>query len=280
MIARLEKTAGAEATEKAYCDEQISETEARKSELQDDVSRMTSKIDQAVARAAQLSAEIKTLEAELAELARDQAEMDKIRHESHADFTDAKADLELGLSGVRKAIGLLQDYYGASMLQDKAVFIPEPATLEAAQKSQGAGQSIISILQLVESDFAKNLAEIEAEESDAQSTYEKTTQQNALTRTTKEQGIKYRTEERHAQQKTAAEYSADRETTNSELSAILDYYQKIQDRCIAKPETYAERAARRAAEIQGLKEALSILENETALLQRKRQGNFRGTLIA
>merc|ERR1712129_555427 len=39
--------------------------------------------------------------------------------------------------------------------------------------------------------------------------------------------------------KTEAEYSADRENTNAELSAVLEYYSKIKDRCIARPEAYA-----------------------------------------
>merc|ERR1712241_819631 len=114
MIAKLEKEAGAEATEKAYCDEQITKTEAKKSDLEEDISKMTSKIDQAAARSAQLQEDVKTLEAELAALASAQAEMDKIRQESHADYVTAKADLELGLSGVRKAVALLRDYYGGS----------------------------------------------------------------------------------------------------------------------------------------------------------------------
>merc|ERR1711920_24239 len=102
----------------------------------------------------------------------------------------------------------------------------------------------------------------------------------AVTRTTKEQDVKYKTQEAKAQDKTASEYSADREAASAELSAVLEYYTKIKDRCIAKPETYAARKARREAEIQGLKEALSILEDETALVQRKRHGSFRGSLAA
>merc|ERR1712084_138736 len=50
MIAKLEQEAGSEATEKAYCDEQIAKTEAKKGELEEDVAKMTSRIDQAAAK--------------------------------------------------------------------------------------------------------------------------------------------------------------------------------------------------------------------------------------
>jgi len=286
MIAKLEKQAGDEATEKAYCDEQIAKTSAKKAELEEDIASMTSKIDRAAARSAQLKDEIRTLEQELATLARSQAQMDKIRQETHAEYVTAKADLELGLSGVRQAVSMLRDYYGggsAAMLQDDAkfgAFMQQPAAPETHSKSQGAGESIINLLQVCESDFATNLAKEESEEADAQSEYEKVSQENAVTKTTKEQSVKYKALEAKAQDKTSAEYSADRETTSAELSAVLDYFGKIKDRCIARPETYAARKARREAEIQGLKEALSILEDETALVQRKRRGSFRGTLSA
>merc|ERR1712039_717120 len=106
----------------------------------------------------------------------------------------------------------------------------------------------------------------------------KTTQENKITKTTKDQDVKYKTQESKSLDTTVAEYSADREAANSELTAVLEYYAKIKDRCIAKPETYEERQRRREAEITGLKEALSVLKDETAFVQRKRRGSFRGAL--
>merc|ERR1712087_571010 len=214
-----------------------------------------------------------------------QAQMDKIRSETHAEFEQAKADLELGLTGVRKALVTLRDYYGsaASMLQsdaDSSSFMQQPAKPELHSASGGAGGSIIDILEVVESDFASNLAKEETEEADAQSEYEKVSQENAVTKTTKEQDVKYKTQEAKSMDSTVAEYSADLETANAEYSAVMEYYGKIKDRCIGEPETYAARKARCEAEIQGLKEALSILEDETALVQRKRRGSFLGTLAA
>jgi len=74
------------------------------------------------------------------------------------------------------------------------------------------------------------------------------------------------------------ELSADRESTQSELDAVNEYYAKVKDRCIAKPESYEERKARREAEIVGLKEALQILSEETApamLLQARHRHSLR-----
>merc|ERR1719265_3027497 len=121
MIAKLEKEAEAEATEKAYCDEQMAKTEAKKQDLDSTIAKLTSKIDQSAARSASLKEEVVELEEELAALAKMQAEMDKIRQEQNANYQVAKAELEQGLGGVRKALDLLREYYGnnAALLQGK-----------------------------------------------------------------------------------------------------------------------------------------------------------------
>merc|ERR1712066_1148782 len=185
-----------------------------------------------------------------------------------------------GLSGVRKALSVLRDYYAAgsaALIQDGSS-MQQPAPPEKHSASGGAGGGIIEILTVCESDFATNLAKAETEESDAASTYEKLTEENKLTKASKEQDVKYKEAESKSLDKTAAELSTDRDTSNTELSAVMEYSGKIKDRCIAKPESYEDRKARREAEIAGLKQALSTLEDETALVQRKSRGGARGFL--
>merc|ERR1719409_222951 len=262
LINKLEKEAAAEATEKAYCDETMANTEAKQSDLEDSVAKLTAKINSLTAASTALKGEVKELQAELAALAQSQAEMDKIRGQENAAFNEAKADLSLGIDGVQRALGVLRDYYGGAAL------VQQPAKPELHNKASGAGGGIIDILEVVEADFAKSLAAEETAEANAAATYEKTTQENTITKTLKDQDVKYKTQEFTSTDKEIAEFSGDRDTANSELAAVLDYYGKIKDRCIAKPETYEERKARREAEIAGLKQALSILENEAALLQR------------
>merc|ERR1740129_1236793 len=277
LIAKLHAEAGAEATVKAYCDEQMAKTEQKKAELEHDISKLMAKLDQSISKSASLKSEVQELQSELAALTKQQAEMDKIRQEQHADYTQAKSDLEVGLSGVRKALGVLREYYGsaAAMLQSSSNLgdgFKQPTMPESHDKATGAGTSIIGILEVVESDFAKSLAAEETAEDDAAGEYEKISQENRVTKTLKEQDVKYKTAEAKSLDKAISELTSDRDTSNTELSAVLDYYSKIKERCIAKPETYEQRSARREAEIAGLKEALTILEDETAFMQRGKRG--------
>jgi len=280
MITKLEGEAEADATEKAYCDEEMAKTEAKKAELDSTMESLTTKIDRAASKSAGLKEDVKELQSELAALAKETAEMDQMRNEQNGDYRKAKADLELGLSGVQKALGVLRDYYAgaaaASLVQDDSKFgslMQQPAMPEKHTKSSGAGGSIINILEVCESDFSNNLAKEESQEADAVSQYDKTTQANKISKTTKEQDVKYKTQEYKGLDKEISELSSDKGTTATELAAVNEYYGKIKDRCIAKPESYEERTKRRQAEIDGLKQALSILEEQTAFVQRKKHGH-------
>merc|ERR1719373_1513599 len=137
---------------------------------------------------------------------------------------------------------------------------------------------IIGLLEVIEADFSKGLAEITSTETTAQSAYEQQTKNNEIEKTTKDQDVKYKTKESKDLDKAVAELSTDRKTVQEELDAVLEYWGKLQEQCIAKPESYEERVRRREAEIAGLKEALQVLESETAasFVQRSTRRTLRG----
>merc|ERR1719191_724274 len=225
-----------------------------------------------------LKEDVAELQKELAELADTQAKMDAARKEENEVYTVAKADLEEGINGVQGALKVLRDYYeagDAALLQGNVdALLQQPAKPTTHSKASGAGGGIIDMLEVIESDFTKNLAQIETEEATAASEYEKMTQENKITKATKEQDVKYKTKEHTSLDKEVAELSADKASAETELDAVMEYDAKIKAQCIAKPETYEERKKRREAEIAGLKEALSILEGQ-AFLQRQNR-RFRG----
>eukprot|EP00403_Amphidinium_massartii_P026043 CAMPEP_0178402504 /NCGR_PEP_ID=MMETSP0689_2-20121128/16877_1 /TAXON_ID=160604 /ORGANISM="Amphidinium massartii, Strain CS-259" /LENGTH=699 /DNA_ID=CAMNT_0020023409 /DNA_START=30 /DNA_END=2129 /DNA_ORIENTATION=- len=263
MIERLEAEASAEASHKAYCDEETAKTKAKKEELTSDIDGLTAKIDKATATATKLRSEVAELQKELADLMKLQAEMDTARADEKAAFAEAKVDLETGIAGVQEASRVLKEYYGAS-----EALLQQPEMPEFHKAAAGAGGSIIEILEVIESDFSKNLAAATLAEESAQSMYDKMTQENKITKATKEQDVKYKSQEASGLEKAVAEHSSDREGLQTELSAVLEYSEKLVEECVAKPETYEDRKARRAAEIAGLKEALTYLEAPAALIQQ------------
>ena len=254
MIEKLEAEAEADATKKAYCDKELAETNQKKADKTAEIEKLTAKIEQQTAQSAKLKSEIATLESELAELVKEQAEMDKIRAEEKSQWETNSAEMEKGLNGVKLALKVLNEYYAKA---DKA-----------HSSGDGASSGIIGLLEVCEADFEKGLTEMNAAEQTAQATYEQESKENEIEKTTKQQDVKYKTKESTGLDKSNAELSSDKGNVETELSAVNEYLSKIEEECIAKPETYAERKARREAEINGLKEALQVLENETAFIQK------------
>merc|ERR1719258_407539 len=132
-------------------------------------------------KSAKLKEEVAGLQNQLAELASSQAEMDKIRSEEKALYTKNSAEMKQGIEGVQKALSVLKEYYAAEG--------------KAHGAAEGAGSGIIGMLEVIESDFSKGLAEMEVTESTAARDYDKLTKQNEITTASKSQDVKYKTKE-------------------------------------------------------------------------------------
>jgi len=264
MVARLESEAAADASHKVFCDKEMTETDAKKTEKDSEIAKLTTKIDQMSARSAQLKQEVATLQKELAELAATQAEMDKLRQEEKAAYDANKPELEQGLEGVKLALNVLREYYAKD---DKS-----------HDAAEGAASGIIGLIEVVESDLSKGLAEMVATEESAAAEYEQQTKENEITNATKQQDVKYKTDEFTRLDKAVSEATTDREGVQSELDAVLEYLEKLKEQCVAKAETYEERVGRRDAELAGLKQALQILGGEASLLQKSSRHVLRGSV--
>jgi len=368
MIKRLEEEAGAEADHKAYCDEELGKTKAKKDAAMSDVKSMTVSLDQMNAHVIKLKEEIAELEEELLASSKAAAEAQAIRQEEHAEFVKNVAEYSKGLKGVKLALKVLRDYYakkaeapepapqtfegGPEVLPPQPVGpggtfeggpgvlppptvgpggiapptagpLPEPGTdlpvyaggpggtfeggpgvlppptvgpggvapptvgpggiapptvgpggiapsmLQASPDNSGAANGIISLLEVIDADLEKGLVEFQQVEETAAAEYEDMTKALKVRTVSKQQDVKYKTKEAASIEKQIAEVESDLGNKKTELDAVLDYLDKLNEECAAKVEPYAERKARREAEIDGLKEALGILEGETALIQQK-----------
>merc|ERR1719362_1889145 len=265
MIAKLEADAGADATHKAYCDKEMSETKAKQDDKTATAEKLSTNVEQMTATSATLKEEVAALQAGLADLAKAQVEMNEMRKKENDVFVKSKADMEEGIAGVQLALKILREYYAK---EDKA---------HAA--AEGAASGIVGLLEVVESDFSKTIAELTTAEQAAKNEYDQQTKDNEIEKTAKAQDVKYKSKEATDFDKAVAEAANDRSGVQAELAAIVEYAGKLKEMCVAKAETYGDRAARREAEIAGLKEALAVLGGEAVLLQQSSSRGFHGARV-
>jgi len=255
MISELEADAEAEASHKAYCDKELADTSAKKQDAMSELDSLTSKKDQKSARAVELREQMATLQKELAQTVKAKGELTQLRNEEEDIFKKHKAEMQQGLNGIRLALKILKEHFG---------------------KAVGSEGGVISLLEVVESDFNKGLAGLIVEEESAAAYYKSEAIPNIeLEQATKETDLKFKTKEYMSLNKTVAEVSSDLAGVQSRLDAILEFDRSIKKACVDEPLSYDERQRRRKEEVAGLKEALVSLEG-AALLQLGSAHKLRG----
>merc|ERR1719324_1779967 len=165
---------------------------------------------------------------------------------------------------------VLKSFYG-SLLQVEAKTALKSTRPTFGSAKSDSGNSIISVLEVAESDFTRLYAETSTEEEEAAAAYKKLSEENTLAKTTKLTDIKGKMSEAKSLKVQLSQHSEDHDSVSEELDAVNAYLEKLKPQCESKVMSYAEKKAAREAEIAGLKEALSILEGDTiAFLQGKR----------
>merc|ERR1719373_1479066 len=171
MIATLEAEAEEDASQKAYCDKEMSETTAKKDDLTAESDKLSTKIAQDKAASAKLKEEVATLQKELAAMAKARAAADTLRAEEKAAYEKNSAEMKQGIDGVKLALKVLKEYYAKA---DKG-----------HDSGEGAAGGIIGLLEVVESDFTKGLTEMTAAEDTAVAEYEAYVKEDDIAKTTK-----------------------------------------------------------------------------------------------
>jgi len=244
MLSTLEDAAAADATQKAYCDKETSETKASLDDKSADVQALATKSAQKSAMSSKLKEESATLQSELASMTRSAGELTQLRQQENAAYKQNQPEMEQGLNGVKAALKVLREHYGTA---------------------SGDSSGIIGLLEVCESDFSKGLAEMNVQEETAAAAFEESAKSTEVEKAAKEKDLSYKTKEYKGLDKTVSELSGDLSGSQQQLDAISEYSAKIASACTGKPEPYEERKKKREAELAGLKEALTILEGESFL---------------
>lgn len=263
MIEKLVTEANQDATQKAFCDEETAKSKASEGDKNTKLDKLRSRIDSSVTSKAKLQEEVKELQAEIAEIDGAVGEATKIRQEEHAEAIKAVADYGGAAEAVNKAIVLLKEYYrGTGFVQEavgrKGGFSGRQPTFGGAKADSAT--TILSILDMCGKQFSKMEMELRQSEDEAQVSFEKMTADSQASRAAKEALVRGKDSEIRSLAVAISSHEEDYAVTSQELGAVTAYLGKLKPQCEAKAMSYAEKKASRESEIQGLKEALELLD--------------------
>jgi len=276
MVAKLLNEANEEASHKAFCDEELAKSSKTKEEKMASMDEFSSRMDKASSGIATLTEQVKVLQSEVADIDAAQRESAKVRKEEKENYLKASGDFKASAEAVAQAIQVLKDYYeGAALVQvnannKKAAVVSADKQPSFGSARSDSGGSIISVLETAEADFTKLLAEAETAENQAVAAFRKLADEDELAKVAKLSSVKGRQSEIKSLEVSLGHYKDDHATANKEFDAVMDYLDKLKPQCETKVMSYEERKARREAEIEGLKEALAILDGDgIAFVQEK-----------
>jgi len=259
MIAKLMAEAAEEASQKAFCDQEMGKSNAAKKIKETKMEKHQTRMDQASADIAELTSAVKRLEKEVAEIDGSMAEATAFRTKEKSENTQAMSDFRQSADAVIAAIATLRSFYdGTSFLQTSST--NRASQPDFASSKGDAASGIIGVLEVAESDFTELFAETESSEQVAADAFAKLSQENKIARAQKQLDAKGKRSEIKSLEVSLSHNTEDHAAVSAELDAVNAYLDKLKPECETKVMSYGERKAAREAEIEGLKDAMSILQ--------------------
>jgi len=268
LIVKLMEQTNAEADEHAYCTTELATNKETRENKQEEVEELTSTIEQLTAESAKLSSEITELSDAIAEIKASQAEATKIRQEEKAENTKTVADAKEAILAVEKATQILKDFYSSAkegaLLQGGQGLRAEMKQAEHVpyKGMQATSGGIFGMLEVVLSDFSRLEAQTSHDESAAAAAYEKFMNEADENVAVKTAEVEHKTQSRALADEKNAASKKELGLTQEELDKAMDYYDKLKEQCVDTGLSYEDRKKAREEEIQSLKEALAILQQQ------------------
>jgi len=264
LIEKLEKEAAEAANLHAFCEEEKAKNKKAKAKKTATIEKLDARLDMAISRKEELEENVATLSGEIADMEEGQAEATKIRNEEKALNTKTIADFKEAADAVADATDALKDYYGdSSLLQlSRSTDSKHQAPPKLGGARSDAANTILSIMDTMQQEFEKTAAEFTSAEREAAKAHEVLVQDNKVSKASKTAEIKGNDSEIKSLKVTIGNFKTDKKAATGELDTVLEYIEKLKPQCQGRTVPYAERKAKREAEIAGLKDALAILEKD------------------
>ncbi|CAD7922510.1 unnamed protein product [Amoebophrya sp. A25] len=250
MISKLEKEMAGENDKNAYCKKEklrgAKDLKVKRAEAE----KLSARKERASAEKQKLQKKSAQLEQRLKELNDDIKRITKLRQVNKKQNEEEISTAQANEEACGKAVEALQEYFAGSD--------------SGGASGSGVADQVISLLETAEADYAKSKIDVTNLEQGLVAAYKEKMQDYKEEIAVTKQTIKGLAQQVVTLEKSIGDTETDETNALQEEEAAHGYVDKIKEECETKASTFEERQRRRQDEMDGLKNAIEILEGETA----------------
>jgi len=275
LIERLLAEGADEAAHQGSCATERKEAEMNRQHRSEDINRINADLEGLTAFRDQLKQSITTLTDETQELDKTLAESLKLRGEEKESNMTAIKDAKEGLTALKEALKILTVYYKgvhtvggadtarvfvqASPVEEEAEWQGVGDIKGAYKGAQGAAGNIFGLLEVIKTDFEREISTTQSDEKESQADYVKQKRDDT-------KSLKYKRTQLAAAENDLKVTKAKIEVGFSDLRSAakrqgdaIKALELLWDRCVSVEMTWEERKAKIEKEIEALKKAVTAL---------------------
>jgi len=298
MITRLLEEANEDAKHEGFCDTEMGKNKVTRNKLSSDIDALSASIEDGKATVMSLTEENAQLAADLNELEKSMAEATALRQKEKNTNAATVKDAQAAQAAVAAATAVLKDYYakaatatafvqveprqwglktGVKMGTDEWDALANPNFKGEIDKGHKEGMQtfgereegqqeeaqygVLGLLEVIASDFATLEANTNAAEAAAAEAYERFMVDSNKSKAVKNRKSEMNEMDRASTEARVQEETADLKSTQDQLLAADRYHERLVPQCIDQGMTWDQRVAARQAEIDSLKQAVTILSS-------------------
>eukprot|EP00933_Yihiella_yeosuensis_P083166 TRINITY_DN9731_c0_g1_i2.p1 TRINITY_DN9731_c0_g1~~TRINITY_DN9731_c0_g1_i2.p1 ORF type:complete len:680 (+),score=238.80 TRINITY_DN9731_c0_g1_i2:90-2129(+) len=270
LITSLNEKAQAEATKKGYCDKELKVNGQTRKEKSESVESSTADIDELTAEITTLAEEIETASKESGELQKAMKDATELRQTEKLNNTATIKDAKAAQKAVASAITVLNEFYakaaGATAFvqtETRRYHHAQPEIFDETPYTGmgGAKGGVVTMMQLIEEDFARVEAQTQGAEKAAAAEFDQFMSDSKVDKTKKDKDVEFKTAKSSEKSQEKKALEQDLLAAQKELDAANLYYDKLKAQCLSAGKNYEERQESRKQEINDLTAALDLLNS-------------------
>jgi len=263
MLAKLMDNQAQESEHAAWCDKEMGKTTKEMGRKKADVGKMKNRLEALSADLIETTDDLSEVNKDLKDMTASMAEAVSLRTAEHRNATRAIEQYKSGAALLKKGCKVLKSYYQNEAKRDHKSYAADDSN-ELKQR-KGLGSGIVALLEIAITDFENQYAEAKVAEDGAAADFKSLQADTRIRNAVFQKDLEWKTRTKVKLEYDESMMKNDLKSYKKELSAIDSYMDKLQASCIVQGPSYAERKAKREAELQSLKEALEAIQSRGAL---------------